>query len=299
MNFFKFLGILVLTSLTGLLPMHTLGQQKLAYSLKKDDFFKIKQEAKQLIIQELEGAKHELTNDLEAIFTFKVVGETASNYIIEMAFEDFGMKTTSNLQGVLINVKASEPEAGNLMSEIFSGLIGYQLEMIMQKNGEIIEVNGGNELVENMITKAGITDDFTKNLMRQSLSKEFSSVGLAKSFEQMTYFYPSELVSVGDTWNNEFNGKLKAKNSWKLEKSDAEGTSISGIATITVDTVENGTTMALSGNQQTSITTNAENGFIKTVSSESLAEGISKVANLGDVEIPTSIKSTITYELTQ
>nr|WP_298999197.1 DUF6263 family protein [uncultured Allomuricauda sp.] len=299
MNFNKFFGILVLIGMVGLSPIQVLGQQKLAYSLKKDDSFKIKQEAKQLIIQELEGAKHELTNDLEAIFTFKVAGETASNYIIEMAFEDFGMKTTSNLQGVLINVKASEPEAGDLMSEIFNGLIGYQLEMIMQKDGKIIEVSGGNELVENMITKAGITDDFTKNLMRESLSKEFSSDGLAKSFEQMTYFYPTELVSVGDTWNNEFNGKLKAKNNWTLEKLDADGSSISGTSEITVDTVENGTTMALAGNQQTSITTNAENGFIKAVTSESLAEGISKVANLGDVEIPTSIKSTITYELIQ
>ncbi|PRX54375.1 DUF6263 family protein [Flagellimonas meridianipacifica] len=299
MNFKKFLGILGLVCLVGLVPIQSLGQQKLAYNLKKDDFFKIKQEAKQLITQELEGAKHELTNDLEAIFSFNVVGETESIYTIEMAFEDFGMKTTSNLQGVLIDVKASEPEAGNMMSEIFSGLIGHKLQMTMQKDGKIIEVSGGNELVENMITKAGITDDFNKNLMRKSLSKEFSSVGLAKSFEQMTYFYPSNPISVGDTWNNEFSGKLNAKNSWKLEESGSEGSSISGTASITVDTEENGTIMTLAGNQQTSITTNASNGFIRTITSESLAEGISKVTNLGDVEIPTSIKSTITYELIQ
>ncbi|WP_435622734.1 DUF6263 family protein [Flagellimonas sp.] len=299
MNFQKFFSVLVLFYLVGLVPLQTLGQQKLAYTLKKDDFFKIKQDAKQLIVQELDGAKHELTNDLAAIFSFKVVGETEAGYIIQLAFEDFGMKTTSNLQGVLIDVKASEPEAGNIMSEMFNGLIGYTLEMTMQKDGKIIEVNGGDELVDNMIAKAGIADDFNKNLMRKSLGKEFSSTGLAKSFEQMTYFYPTTTVAVGDSWTNEFTGKLKAKNSWKLEKVNPESSIISGTSSIIMNTEDSGTTMVLTGNQQTSINANAQNGFIQTISSESFAEGISKVATMGDVEIPTSIKSTITYELIQ
>ncbi|MEM9363718.1 MAG: DUF6263 family protein [Bacteroidota bacterium] len=295
-RFFGFLGLLPLLCLTS---FQLLSQEKLSYNLKKDDFFKIKQDAKQLIIQEVDGAKHELTNDLGAIFSFKVVGETESKYTIELAFEDFGMKTTSNLQGELINVKASEPVAGDIMSEMFSGLIGYKMKMTMQKDGKIIEVNGGSELIQNMVQKANITDDFTKNLMKKSLENEFSSDGLAKSFEQMTYFYPAKNVGVGDSWKNEFSGKLQAKNDWKLESLSSDEAKISGDATIVMETSENGTTMSLTGTQQTSITTDTETGFIKTINSESLAKGISKVANLGDVEIPTSIKSTITYELIQ
>lgn len=299
MYFKRFFGVFGLIFLLCFTPFQLLSQEKLSYNLKKDDFFKIKQDAEQLIIQEMDGAKHELTNDLEAIFSFKVVGETESKYIIELAFEDFGMKTTSNLQGELINVKASEPIAGDIMSEMFSGLIGYKMEMTMQKDGKIVEVNGGNELIENMVLKANITDDFTKNLMKKSLEKEFSSDGLAKSFEQMTFFYPTDAVGVGDSWKNEFTGKLQAKNDWKLESLSSDEAKIIGDATIAMETSENGTTMSLTGTQQTSITTDTETGFIKTINSESLAKGVSKVANLGDVEIPTSIKSTITYELIQ
>ncbi len=296
MNFKKFSGILLLIAFV---PIQLIGQQKLAYSLKKGDFFKIKQDAKQLIIQELDGTKHELTNDLEAIFTFKVVEVSESDFTVELAFEDFGMKTTSNLQGELINVKASEPVAGDIMSEIFSGLIGYSLKMNLRKDGKIIQVDGGNALVENMILKANITDDFTKNLMRKSLEKEFSSNGLAKSFEQMTYFYPENSVSIGDTWKNEFTGKLKADNNWKLKKWSSSEAVINGDSSIIVETEESGTIMELSGTQQTTITTSPDNGFIKTINSESLAKGISKMGNLPNVEIPTSIKSTITYELIQ
>ncbi|MEM9076090.1 MAG: DUF6263 family protein [Bacteroidota bacterium] len=297
MNFRRFSSVFALVCLLCITPFQLLGQEKLAYNLKKDDFFRIKQDAKQLIIQEMDGAKHELTNDLEAVFSFKVVGETESNYTIQLAFEDFGMKTTSNLQGELINVKASEPEAGNIMSEMFNGLIGFGMEMTMQKDGKILGVNGGNELIENMILKAGITDDFTKNLMRKSLDNEFSSNGLAKSFEQMTYFYPINAVDIGDSWKNEFNGKLKAKNDWKLEKFSQDEAHINGDATVVMETDESGTVMSLTGSQQTFIVTNANTGFIKTINSESLVKGISKIANLPDVEIPTSIKSTITYEI--
>lgn len=294
--FFRFLGLGLLFFA---IPATAWSQQELAYQLKKDDFFKIEQKAQQRIVQELEGSMHELTNDLEAIFTFKVIQKNESNFIIQMAFEDFGMKTTSNLQGVLIDVKASQPVEGDMVSEIFAGLVGYQLQMTLGKSGKIEEVKGGNELVENMISKASITDDFTKNLMRKSLEKEFSSVGLAKSFEQMTYFYPETPVSVGDVWKNEFTGKLKAKNNWKLEALDSTEGKIQGNSNIIVDTNENGTVMSLTGTQQTAIITNAENGFIKTIASESFAEGVSKMPQMGNVDIPTSIKSTISYKLIQ
>ncbi len=295
-NFFRVLCLLLVL---GFAPIISQGQTELGYKLKVDDLFRIKQQANQLIIQEMEGAKHELTNDLEAIFSFKVVALEDSNFVVELAFEDFGMKTTSNLQGELINVKASEPVAGDIMSELFSGLIGFKLKMIMQGDGKIIAVDGGNEMVENMITQAKIEDEFTKKLMRASLEKEFSSDGLAKSFEQMTFFYPTQKVSTGESWNNEFEGKLKAKNTWNLQALTKDTASIQGNATITMETDEGGTVMNLTGNQSTTIVANSGNGFIRSIKSESSAEGVSKIASLGNVEIPTKIISTITYESIQ
>ncbi|MEL6306319.1 MAG: DUF6263 family protein [Bacteroidota bacterium] len=280
-------------------PFLMVGQQKIGYNLKVNDSFKILQKAEQLITQELEGSKHEITNDLEAVFTFTVMGKTADAFDIKLVFKDFGMKSTSNLQGTLVNVKASEPVEGDMMSQMFKGLIDYELNLTLLANGKIESVDGGGAMIDNMIQSAGVEDDFTKNLMRKSLEKEFSSGGLAKSFEQMTFFYPDVAVEKGSTWENTFSGKLKAENTWQLDEVNSDAITITGKGTITVDTNESGTTMALAGNHDYTIVTNTENGFITTIETTSFASGHSKMTQLGDVEIPTSIKSTVTYELIQ
>ncbi|GMN09205.1 hypothetical protein MTsPCn9_03390 [Croceitalea sp. MTPC9] len=273
------------------------AQNTLKYDLKEGALFKVKQQAKQLITQQLEGTKHEMTNDLTGLYDFKVTGVDDKGYDLVLIFQDFALKSNSSIQGVLMDVKAKELVEGDIMSEMFHSLIGHELQMRMNTNGSVVSVEGGDELITKMISSAGIEDEFTMNLMRKSLEKEFSSDGLAKSFEQMTYFYPNEAVAIGDSWENTYSGKLSANNTFKLEKVEGNTTSISGTAAVIMNTEESGTTMSLSGSQETVIQTNTTNGFIKKVMVSSLAEGSTKMAQMGNVEIPTTIESTTTYEL--
>ena len=96
------------------------------------------------------------------------MGKTADGFDIKLVFKDFGMKSTSNLQGTLINVKASEPVEGDMMSQMFKGLIDYELNLTLLENGKIESVELGGALIKNNIKSAGVEDDFTKNLMRTS-----------------------------------------------------------------------------------------------------------------------------------
>gem|GEM_PF-428975 len=238
------------------------AQTSLKYNLEEGTVFKVKQHAKQFITQQMEGTKHEMTNDLNGLYDFKVVGADENGYDLILIFQDFALKSNSSIQGVLMDVKATELVEGDIMSEMFR-----------------------------------IEDDFTTNLMRKSLAKEFSSDGLAKSFEQMTFFYPDVEVATDDTWQNTYTGKLSSNNTFKLEKIADNITSISGTAAIVMNTEESGAVMSLSGSQETAIQANTSTGFIKKIMISSLAEGNTKMAQMGNLEIPTTIKSTITYEL--
>lgn len=273
------------------------AQTSLKYNLEEGTVFKVKQQAKQLIIQQMEGTKHEMTNDLSGLYDFKVVGADEEGYDLILIFQDFALKSNSSIQGVLMDVKATELVEGDIMSEMFHSLLGHELAMRMNTNGSVVSVEGGDELVNKMITAAGIEDDFTANLMRKSLEKEFSSNGFAKSFEQMTFFYPDTEVAIDDTWENTYSGKLSSNNTFKLEKIENNTTSISGTAAVVMNTEESGTIMSLSGSQETAIQASAITGFIQKVMISSLAEGNTKMAQMGNVEIPTTIESTITYEL--
>lgn len=274
-----------------------IAQKTLKYNLKEGDTYKITQQANQLITQQIEGSSHEITNELTGFFNFKVVGVDEMGFDIILNFQNFTLKTNSSIQGVLMDVNAKKLVEGDIMSEMFHAIIGYELSMRMTTNGSILYVKGGDELITKMISAASIEDEFNLNLMRKSLTNEFSSKGLADSFEQMTFFYPDTKVTINDTWENTYNGKLSANNTFKLEKIDTNTISISGNASIVINTEESGAIMSLSGSQESFIETNTKTGFIKKTMISSFLEGNTVMTQISNSEIPTTIKSTTTYKL--
>lgn len=273
------------------------GQASLQYNLKKDEIYVVKQEAQQIITQELEGASHILTNNIDGVLEFTVLDEGENDYTIELEFKDLNMKMTSNLQGELMNVKAKEVIEGDMQSMMFNSLLGNPVNMRLSKNGAILEVTGGDSLVTKMVNTAGLEDEFTINMMRESLEKEFGSEALSDSYEQMTYIYSDSPVGVGDTWQNEYTGKLNTKNTWSLTEITDDNAKISGTADVVMKIEEPAVTMNLIGTQSTEITTDVVSGFIIKMSVEGSSKGTSTLAQMGNQEIPTNIQSTITYQL--
>ena len=133
--------------------------------------------------------------------------------------------------------------------------------------------------------------------MKKGLEKEFGSEALSNSYKQMTFIYPEKKVNVGDSWENEYVGKLNAKNTWTLEAIDKDSATIGGSADVVMNIKDEATTMKLNGTQQTQITTDIASGFVKSMTVEGEAKGIATMPQFKDTEIPTTITSTITYEL--
>ncbi|SDL87874.1 DUF6263 family protein [Kriegella aquimaris] len=273
------------------------GQLTLEYKLNKGDIFTIKQNAQQIITQNLDGATHELTNTINGVLQLKVLNQEEDNYNMELIFKDLNLKINSSIQGELMNVNAKEVTAEDVQSQIFNTLLDNPVQMTLSKTGDILEVRGGDSLVLKMANASGLTDAFSLNMMKKSLEKEFGSEALSNSYKQLTYIYPSKKIKVGDTWENEYLGKLSAKNSWTLKSLTDSTASISGKAEITMDIKEPTTTMKLTGKQETEITADKTSGFIQKMKVEGESEGTSTIVQMGDQEIPTHIKSTITYEL--
>jgi hypothetical protein len=273
------------------------GQTKLQYNLNVGDVFLVQQNAHQTIIQELDGTTHELTNDMNGLLEFKVIDKRNENYEIDLAFKDLNLLMNSSIQGELMNVKAKEVSEEDMQSQIFNSLLDTPVKLILSKNGDILDVIGGDSLISKMANASGLEDEFSKNLMKKSLEKEFGSEALSNSYKQLTYIYSDSLVKIGDTWQNEYFGKLNAMNTWTLKEINDTNVMISGIAEVLMETNESGTVMNLNGSQTTCIQTDLETGFIIKMTVEGLSKGASKMAQLGDQEIPTTINSTISYEL--
>jgi hypothetical protein len=274
-----------------------LGQEVLQYNLNKGDVFNIKQEAKQAIVQEFEGASHEITNDLSGVLEFKVMDKTSDTYILDVTYTNLVLKMTSSIQGELMNVHAQEVDTNDIQSKIFNSLLNVPIQITLATNGDVLEVLGGDSLVSKMAKASGLTDEFSLNMMTASLKKEFGSEALSNSYKQMTFIYPNKEIFVGDTWENDYIGKLSAHNQWQLDSLSLERANISGIATVVMDIKEPTTTMRLNGTQDTKIVTDLKSGFILKMEVAGFSKGFSTIMQMGEQQIPTSIKSTVTYEI--
>ncbi len=276
-----------------------IAQTNLQYKLKEGDVYKVKQEASQVISQELEGAIHEITNRVSGVLEFQVVKERDTTFEVDLFFRDLNLKMTSSIQGELMNVNAREIKDNDIQSRIFNSLLNEPVHIVLSNNGDILEVTGGDSLVAKMSGASGIVDEFSLNMMKKSLEKEFGSEALSNSYEQMTFIYPNSPVRVGDSWSNQYLGKLSADNSWKLEAVTDSSATIRGDARITMDVAEPMSTMKLAGTQSTWIKTDLLSGFIVSMKVEGTTEGVTIMAQMGDAEIPTRIQSITTYELIQ
>lgn len=276
------------------------AQNKLEYNLKKGDSFTVTQKANQDIVQNINGSKHEMNNLLDGVFIFKVKTITDSTYIMDFKFNSFKMATTSNIYGTILSVDTDkEVFEDDLEGKMFAQLKSTTLEMVMLKNGKITSITGTGKLIENMVNATGVKDDFTKELMKEAMGKEFGNKSLSESFGQMTYIYPSKKtkIKVNDTWNTTFEGDLKANNAWTLNSIDNETINITGESTIKMLMIEDSHTMTLEGTQSTTLKAFKNNGFISEMTVTSKAEGDTEMKNLSDVNIPTTITSTTTYKV--
>jgi hypothetical protein len=273
------------------------GQSALGYQLEEGDLFIVEQQAEQQIVQSLDGTSHELTNRISGILQFRVMQVRDTSYILEFMFRDLVFQIESSLQGTLLDIHASEPDPADTQAQVFNALLDVPVKMELGKAGRILEVTGGDSLVARVVAQAGLEDGFNKTVMKRTLEQQYGSRALAQSYEQMTFFYPAIPVSVGDQWENTHRGKISAQNTWQLDSLDVERAVISGTASLKMKMADPSSSMDLEGTQKMNVTTHRASGFLKEMQVENQASGVSTSAQTGDLEIPTTITSIITYRL--
>lgn len=274
------------------------AQNTLEYRLAVGDTFTVKQEAKQLITQDINGVDQIIENNLVGVMHFEVVEAAPENYTLSMTFKRLKMLMTSPSLGELSNSDTASADSSNVTNMLFKGLLNVPITIVMEKNGNIKSVSGGENLIASMFESAGIDQPEIIAASKGQMEKQFGSDALSNSFEQMTYFYPSDAKTVANEWTNSYTGNLSAKNNWKLIEATAKDINISGTATTTMSTIDENIIMTLSGSQQTTVIADSVNGLFKevTVTSENSGDTLFQAQNM---TIPTNIKSTITYKISQ
>ena len=271
------------------------GQNLLQYDLDVGDSFTIDQEAKQVITQEISGMKQIINNDIIGAMHFKVVQSEPDYLVMEMSFKKIKMTMSSPSLGELMSMDTTS-ETDDMMSLLMRGAIDQPVTIYMYRNGKINEVTGGDKLIENMFKNAGMTQPELINASKAQMEKQFGTKALTNSFEQMTFLFSEDEVNVNDTWSNEYFGDLNAKNTWTLSSIEGDNYYINGTADIAMKTTNDSVTMDLSGTQNTVVKGSLKTGVMVELLVNNECKGKSSINGM---EIPTTIKSTITYKIAE
>lgn len=275
----------------------TFGQETLEYNLNIGDSLMITQEATQDIIQDMNGSKHEMSNDLEYDFNLVVTAKTDSSYLINFSFKRLKIRTTSNIYGELLNVDTdTELKEADLEAKTFAGLTHNILKMEMLKTGKIVKITGAENMIRKMVNMSEIEDEFTKEIMFESIKKEYGNESLARNIEQMTYCYPNKKVSVEDQWTNSFSGNHITTNVWTLEEIN-KNIVLNAKSEVCIVSEENSYIMKLKGTQDSEVIANKTSGFPELITVNSITKGTTVMDQGEDLEIPTTIISKTTYKI--
>lgn len=268
----------------------------LQYDLRVNDTFNVEQQAKQHIIQDINGVDQVIDNNLKSSMQFKVVKVEQNLITLEMTFQRMKMIMSSPSLGELLNADTAIDDDSDLTSKMFKGALKIPVTLVMERTGKIKSISGGDKIIASMIEVAGITDLAAIEANKVQFEKQFGSTALSNSFEQMTYFLPAKSVKVNDTWDNFYQGDLEAKNNWILTAYNDESFTVSGNAEITMSNIDENVMMVLTGTQKTSIDANSRTGLFNIITVEGVYTGDTQV-HAADITIPTKITSTITYKI--
>lgn len=276
------------------------AQYDLRYSFQVGDSFTIEQTATQHMDQEIEGSVNKNTNSIKSIYHFKVDSVFADRYVLTTEFETMQFKSESDTFGVFMDIDTERDTTGMsqdqlMMHSIFSSLLHKPIRINLYKTGKVLGIEGTGAMIDGMLDEVGIEDEFSRDMIKKQMEKDFGDKSLGESMEQLFYLYPEHSISIETTWENTYTGSLKANNTWSLREYGPEVFSILGNADVVLDEQDGdtGVQLTMKGHQETQATIETANGFIKEVVINQETEGVTKVQGMN---IPTTMKAIITFK---
>ena len=302
-------SILLLTLIH--LSFVSLSQKKhqLKFDLKPGNTYYLLQETIQDINQQVMGTEQSIKNEITMLSSYKILEKNNNKYVIEANFDEFSFKMSSAYAS--FEFDSEKENEDNIMNQLFSKMVDQSFSMIMTEYGEITGVQGLEKMMSEMFMDIEMPEA-QKAQVRQQMEQNFGPEKMKSSLEMITAIYPTHAVSVGGSWNSEYEITsgfgMNISNQWKLVSHQDDIVVIEGVADVSESENSNlgqqfnnmPTQFEFNGEQITNLKLNAETGWIMEGTSEVSVRGNIKIAKNDqipqDMVIPITIVTTNTYK---
>jgi hypothetical protein len=180
-------------------------------------------EAKQQIMKQ--------SNLIEYSYNIKSVDDNG-NMLISARYDR--VRFNSNMGPQVIEYDSNNPPDYYEPATIgFKATVGSVVDIKINPVGEILEILGIDEIIDNILLEADLPETQYKERFETDIRNQFGYEATKKAFEQITAFYPDQPIMLGETWTNDVSitagFPISIKNEYKFISSE------NGISEISVN----------------------------------------------------------------
>jgi len=154
------------------------------------------------VSQTIDEKVQSFAQNLLMVWRYDVIGEDdRGNFKIDLTYTRVKIKQDFGFQ-------SSEYDSDNPPSYIdpsmrgYGALIGAVLRMTVDKRGNVIELDGAEALLDRVISDLDLPESPRKEQIISEIRKQFGQDALKSSIQQITAFYPSVPIAIGDSWES-------------------------------------------------------------------------------------------------
>lgn len=173
---------------------------KLRLNLKKNDHFTIRYFARQDISQVLMETEQNINQTIGMYYTYDVLEADAKSYDIKVTYS----RVVFNQEGITGSTRFdSDSVVGDipLAAKGFAALTGQSFYMTVTPMGEVKEIRGIDQILDNMLMVFENLEPETRNSLSNSLKNQYGDENTQATMQNLMAIYPKKKVGVGDEWS--------------------------------------------------------------------------------------------------
>lgn len=145
-------------------------------------------------------------NNMIVGYDFDVTGDSSGWKTVGATISRIAMNMNAN--GMSVNYDSDVPDTASannpmaILGKVLGAMKGGEFSFTINEKGEVGEVRGMNEMIQNMIAKANIPNS---DMVMQSVGKSFDADNFKQNIQQSFDIYPDKPVKIGDSWTKTLN----------------------------------------------------------------------------------------------